>query len=200
MPVTLELDSKVVNIYALESTPLPEISFAISSGMAWMMGQGVYMVTGNVFNEKNRALSINIRALVTPKPLMHSTHSTVAGLVETGYLPRALHVKETISPGESVIRAHDGNNRVGSNREGTFINTGDLRPDVSLGDLAFGVADQFVGQFCQGAKAVEWRGSLKLCQVWFNIGMTPTELGEYATRPYCYQPDWTAQTIIDKIK
>ncbi len=199
MSIALEMEPRAVNITAKANTPLPEISFAVSSGMTWMMGQGVYMVRCGVFMNGGKLL-LCMQALTTPKPLMHSTHSTVAGLVESGYLPKELHVKETINPGESVIRAHDGNNRVGSNQEGTFTNTGDLKPDVSLGDLAFGVADQFVGQFCQGAKQVEWRGSLKLTQVWFNIGMTPTELRDYAVQPYCYLPNWTAQTILDKLK
>jgi hypothetical protein len=192
------MEAGSVDISSSPKTPLPEVAFAVATGMNWLLGRGVYIVKGYA-REDGKDLKVILRAGTDPKPLLFSNVATIRELVLSGYLPKDLAAHERIGLGENKVR--DGNNRVGSSSaNGTVKEAHDLIPEANLGSLAFGTSDQFVEFFCLGAGAVEWRGSMTINQHWFNIGLTKPELDKFSANPLCYQPVWTAAHIIEAQK
>ncbi len=196
MAITFEMEPSEVRILASGSTPLTEISFAATSGVAWMLGRGVHWIKG-IATEEGRFFRLTVRAMSDPRPLAMSNFTTIVEMVRAGYFPIELRKEQQIIPGGPEVTPRDGNNRVSSNTEGTLTNTFELRPELALAALAFGVGDQFVGDLSNGATVVEWRGSAKLCQQWHNVGMTPQQAEHFARNRWCYDPKWTAQKIIE---
>lgn len=198
MAISFEMEPSEVRILASPKTLLTEISFAATSGVAWMLGRGVHLIKG-IATEEGRHFRLTLRAMSDPRVLALSNFSTVVDMVRAGYFPIELQESQRLGPpGEKVI-PRDGNNRVATNTEGTLTNTFELKPELALAALAFGVGDQMTGDLANGATVVEWRGSAKLCQQWFNVGLAPEQADRFARERWCYDPTWTAQKIIDNL-
>ena len=182
-------------IAAANDTKLAELSFAIQEAIMYFVGSGVWRWEMARYKLEDKSVKIICRPLVPTKGLQVSNITQLGGLFKMGLLPLSIPKVELFEIGGDRKVAQDGNSRVYQSSEGTLLVQRDIVSDITLGFLAYGLADSIVAWFMKGARTVRWQCSKDIMQTLFSLGMTPGEVTEF----YAKDQDYNEKTTVNDL-
>jgi len=185
--VQYQIENDLISLKVPGNHTLPELSQLFDFSFCWWLGRGVYKFTVVRFKDPEGNLEALIVPKSRPKVLAVSPVTDLATLVKEKYFPTELHAVEALIMNQHV-KVRDGQNRISATtaRDGTIMQHHDLRPQLTIAEMAFGLSDAVVGSFCLGAKKFEWCGSMTLTQAWHDVGLNQNQLERYVKQRYEY--------------
>lgn len=158
--------------------PLSWLSSGIENGIWWFAGRGTYQWSVEMSAD---VMDILMKAECKHEELQFSPVTPFRTLVAKGLFPAIPTWKPFRIEGEN----------------GTVISQSRIRPETSMADMAYGVADIIAGvAYKFGARKFRWAGSMELCEIWFDAGLSKAELEAYLADPQ----DYTSTTLIADMK
>ena len=177
--------------------PLTELSFGLQAYIEFFLGSGCWQFEFGRYKLENKDCKVIVRPLIPLGALRVSNVTQVGGLVEMGLLPRSCTPWDL-----STQYASDGPHRVNKEgSEGTIIEIHNIRPEIPLSSLSFGLSDQIVGLFWKGTRTIRYQLSLNLAQVWFGFGMSNKELIKFARdQADDTVPDYNEKSLVGDLR
>lgn len=153
--------------------PLSWLSSGIEMGIGWLMGRGVNQWAADISDD---GLVTIMKAEGGRQNLQFSRVTHLDVLVRKGFFPK--------KPDFDAFQI---------GRAGTVLAQEQLRPELSIDDIAYGLSDVIVGvAYKYGARKFRWAGSLERCQLLFDVGLSSEELERYMSDPQ----DYTDTTLV----
>ena len=172
---------------------LPFLGIVIQTGIEIFLGMGVWKLCISRKRESNGDCSILGEAQVKPKPLRYSSLSNLKALFDEGYVPRKLEdkwVPNAAGIGHSIHG--DVVQRVpklgARSKDQTLVEMPEIRSDISINFLAFGMVDNLVGFFFKGATMCRVQISEEWMQTYFDLGLDSEGLKREVTSQGNYPP------------
>lgn len=189
----IELKSSEVVFDMPNDTKLPVLSFAIQIGLEYMLGCGVWRLEMARYKLDNMSRLV-YRALVPARALTVSSASHLRSMFYDEKLLPLTIPKVDLWQNEDKL-APDGSSRIHQHRQETVISMPDIKTDISLGYLCFGLSDQIVGQFFKGATTCRIQVSQKVLQCWYNRGYSLQGLEEHIREEKDYDEESTVGSL-----
>jgi hypothetical protein len=193
--MNLILDPQKCIITIPGETLLPDVSFGIESVVDYFLGRKVARF--DCFRTKlpNGDCRLEFNALKKSGKMAISKIMSVGNAVSQGYFPQYILDSECFlnEPGfQSSVE--DGQHRhigmvsksLHSGQTVSIIETPDIRPDIPLCHLSYGLSDMFTGLFALGVKYVKWQASIQKTQLYVRHNLTDEQLKKYLTSSQDY--------------
>lgn len=169
-----------VVILAVPETQFCELSFAVEQGLNWFFGRGISAFKIERAGKEQNSYLFNLSALSPSQALKFSQVSQLGVLAQSGYWPADIPFDKIWKVPGDRKQVRDGFHRVFSaSKEGTLINQYGIRPEATIGDLAYGLSDLIVGFFWLGAKWIKHQSSIGKVQTEMDLGFEGDELQRY---------------------
>lgn len=187
--LTSGLSAEKVEIICSLDVLFAEYSFAIEQGIDWFFGRGVSALKARRYKRNVPHTSIvlqvvEITPLMTVRPMTFSLVTSLGTMAKEGFFPKDIPSEDIWKIPGQRHEVRDGHHRVvRANNEMTLLQSYDLDPNMTIGLLAYGLADFITGFFWQGATWVKFQGSLRVVQHQFDKGFEKDELISYLTDP-----------------
>jgi len=154
--------------HRLEITASPEVtlsrlSYALQAALAWFAGQGMHRVTMSRQRGDDGTCKIAVTSDLPPSLDMYSGITFIPELARMGLLPR---------------RIADRDRWTVNGSSATLVHPEGLHQTLTLGDIAFGVADMIVFMFRCRVTTIRWQLAQSEMQLWAAPGLWPSELQE----------------------
>ena len=180
--ITTNLSNKV-EIVSSPDAIFAEYSFAIKQGIDWFFGRGVSSFKAERFKNGSQQC-VTLTALKPLQPLTFSSITRLGTLVKDGFWPKEIPFEEVWKVPGDRKEVKDGHHRVfRANKEMTIMQNYGMDPNVTIGEIGYGLSDLITGFFWQGAKWFKFQGSLGLTQHQLDKGFDGDELARYISDP-----------------
>jgi hypothetical protein len=169
--------------------PIVHLSFGLEQAISWFASSGVWR--WNIARSRiNEGVRFELNALIDPKPPSYAGNTALGSLVERDFIPATIPETERWGQhgGTRVMSEMTGPRRIKKftpNARGeSCLNSTDLRPDLSIAEYAWGLADTFVSAFVDGAMKGKHQLSLELSQIWFDLGFSQEKMATWIHQEY----------------
>lgn len=188
--INYDLDSCTASISA-DST-LTEVAFAIESAGNHFLGRGVNRFECLRTRQPNGTCVLSFKALKKSGPMVLSSVGALGYAVREGTIPGV------IAPGDKFQVEEDGFEKIvseGQHRHGrmssvvgrktvgsdctSIVESYDLKPEIPVTLLTYGLGDLFTGLFALNINYVKWQVSLKLVQLYIRHNLTDQQLHKF---------------------
>lgn len=183
------LSAKKVEIICSTDILFAEYSFAIEQGIDWFFGRGVSALKTQRFKRNVPHTStvlqvVEITPLMTVRPMTFSLVTSLGTMAKEGFFPKEIPFEDIWKIPGQRHEVRDGHHRVvRANKEMTLLQSYGLDPNMTIGLLAYGLADFITGFFWQGATWVKFQGSLGMVQHQLDKGFEGDDLARYLADP-----------------
>lgn len=178
--LTMKTNGQQLDITASADTTLPRLSYALQSAMAWFAGQGMHRVTMRRLRKHDGTCNIFMSSDLQPSRDMYSGVTRIGELARVGLL--AKHIEDR----------HRWDIK---DESATLVHPDELRPTLTLGDVAFGVADMVVFMLRRRVTEVRWQLAQSEMQLWGAPGLTAREVREMGKWEADYEPAETVGSL-----
>jgi hypothetical protein len=184
-----DLDSCIASISA-EST-LTEVSFAVEAAACHFLGRGVNRFDCTRTREEKGTCVLKFKALKKSGPMQISKVGSIGSAVESGLIPRKIPANEKFQLEESGFQKivtegqhkHGGPRLASRKQDGStctsIIESHDLRPELPLSILSYGLGDMFTGLFALNCHYVKWQVSLDTIQLYIRHNLSDERLAKF---------------------
>ena len=155
------------------------VSFTIEQGLEWMLGKGVSRMKfeRKLLPDKKVELTIESDG-INPQSLKFASVTRLKILADEAAIPE--EIEEKYGVGEAG---------------GTVLTSEDLREDLTIADLTYGLSDMIVAFFLKGAQKARYQISRKDGQLWVDLGMSDRELAAFLAKERDYGPETTVEQL-----
>lgn len=155
------------------------MSFTIEQGLEWMLGKGVHRMKfeRTILPDKKVELLIESDG-INPQSLKFASVTQLKILADEAAIPE--EIEEKYGVGEAG---------------GTVLTSEDLREDLTIADLTYGLSDMIVAFFLKGAQKARYQISRKDGQLWVDLGMSDLELAAFIGKVRDYGPETTIDNL-----
>lgn len=178
--LTMKTNGQQLDIAASPDTTMPRLSYALQSAMAWFAGQDMHRVTMRRLRKHDGTCNIFISSDLQPSRDMYSGVTSIGKLARVGLLPKHIEDRHRwdINDGSAIL-----------------VHPHELRPTLTLWDVAFGVADMVVFMFRRRVTEVRWQLAQSEMQLWAAPGLTLHEVREMGKWAADYEPHVTVGSL-----
>jgi hypothetical protein len=178
---------------------LTQLSYSLESAINYFLGCGHTRWYVQRRLAPNNFVQILIGSLeeVENLQLQASQVTPLSSAVQSNLFPKQLsELWEEENPHDNSW-VSDGQNKIKkSKRENvSIIVSHDINPQITLGLVAYGLADMITGLFCLGSKYVKWQGSLKSTQLYIHHNLSQKELLKYFADNKDYDVEAAVSTL-----
>lgn len=185
------LDTCTASISA--DSQLTEVAFAVESAASHFLGRGVNRFDCTRTRQPSGTCVLSFKALKKSGPAQFSKVGALGYAVQEGLIPAIISAGEKFQVEETGFDriVSEGQHRhaglrsavVGRKSEGSnctsIVESYDLKPEVPVTVLTYGLGDLFTGLFARNVNYVKWQVSLKLVQVYIRHSLTDDELHKF---------------------
>jgi len=184
----LKMSPKNVVVVVGFDEPLLHLSCATEQTICWFTGSGVWRWNLNR-TRIAEGVRVEFNALVEPNKPSFASTTAIGHLVQCKFIPEAIPESEmwkknggrevSVPTGPQRIKAFSKNQR-----GDTCLTSRETRPEMSMGEYAWGMADTFVSAFVEGAMRGKHQISLAVVQTWFDFGFDDSGMNEFLRKDY----------------
>ena len=189
---------------------LTEISFAVESAVSHFLGRGVNRFDCTRIRSQDGACVLNFKALKRSGFMQLSRVATIECAVQSGLLPGQIPASEkfqleetgfekVVTEGQHKHGFLIGPKLAGRKRDGSnctsIIETCDLRPELPLSVLSYGLGDMFTGLFALNCNYVKWQLSQAMSQLYIRHNLSDERLAKFLVSNSDYDIDRKVSTL-----
>ena len=188
--INYDLESCTASISA-DST-LTEVAFAVEAAANHFLGRGVNRFECTRSKQPNGTCVLSFKALKKSGPMVLSSVGALGYAVREGTIPTVVAPGDKFQVEEVGFEkiVSEGQHRhgrmscmVGRKTEGSnctsIVESYDLKPEIPVTVLAYGLGDMFTGLFNLGVHYVKWQVSLKLVQLYIRHNLSDEQLAKF---------------------